>query len=436
MADSTDEKRTDRRQPNRPDRRIDSAGRPEPEGEGLPCPSAEGSAEKKGECRLISRRRFLETSTIAAAAGVAAAAGLPCCSKKNDAEADPGNLAQKKEPAEGPPSVARATPRGRVSEGEGAAARPKPRPRRSVIAGRGHIFSVTHPNATDRTGRPAIQPVEKMLDRLMLDLTGKRSVKDAWAALFKPKETVALKPNTLGKNACSPSFALMAVIIKKLRDVGVSEKNILVWDRDHLAQTRLYTELRKKTSVRVKLHDAWGYEQKTRKLPSGGTLQLNNALLKADAVINIPVFKDHSGAGMTGALKNMAMGSVDNPWSHHPNACNPAIPEIYALSPIKDKVRLIVADGFEVVYEGGPGVWGSSRYKVSHESLYATRDPVTMDRIIWQVIDRIRKSKGKKPLMKRGSKRRGRPIHVVHASKIGLGEVDLAKIKHKNTKMI
>jgi uncharacterized protein (DUF362 family) len=294
---------------------------------------------------------------------------------------------------------------------------------------------VTHATARDSKGRPAIEPVEKMLDRLMLDLTGKRTVKDAWAALFKPKETVALKPNTLAKNACSPSFALVAPIIKRLREVGVSEKNILVWDRDHFGRTRLYNDLRKKTPAKVEIHSWWGYEKRRRKLPSGGSVRLSNVLHKADAVISIPVTKEHATTGPTGALKNMAMGTVEQPWNHHANGCNPSIPEIYSLAPIKDKVRLIVTDGFGVVYKGGPGPSGSRRYNVDHESLYVSRDPVTMDRIIWQVIDEVRKDKGKKPLMKRGSKRRGRPMHVIRASKMGLGEVDLAKIKHKHTMM-
>ena len=46
-------------------------------------------------------------------------------------------------------------------------------------------------------------------------------------------------------------------------------------------------------------------------------------------------------------------------------------------------------------------------------------------------LDRIRKQKGLDPLMKRdtGGGRLGRPYHVLHAAKIGLGEADRAKIK-------
>jgi uncharacterized protein (DUF362 family) len=377
-----------------------------------------------GEMVQISRRRFLELSTAATAAGLAAAAGLPCCTQKskkpNERSAEKKQSEAETRASGGAPARENARPR--------AAEKAPPKQPARKIAGRGHVFSAVHTNLHDSKGHPAIAPVETLLDHLMRELTGKSTVKEAWAALFKSNEVVALKPNTLGRDPCSPSPALLAVIIKKLGQIGIPPQKIVIWDRGHFAHTRLWSSLRK-GKTQVKLHSRWGYEKRTRRLPSGGSVHLNKALLKADAVINIPVFKDHSSAGMTGALKNMAFGSVDRPWDHHSKACNPGIPEIYNLSPIKDKVRLIVTDGAQVLYQGGPH--GNNRYNVKHNGLYVSRDPVAMDRIIWDTIDGVRKNKGKKVLMKRGSKHHGRPIHVRHAAKIGLGEVDLSKIKHK-----
>lgn len=298
------------------------------------------------------------------------------------------------------------------------------------LAGRGQVFMAHNAHALDKRGRPAVRPVEVMLDHLMLELTGKRTPKDAWAVLFKPHDIVALKPNAFAGDWCAPSAVLMDTLIKKLMEVGVKASNILVFDMWNFRGSRLYAHLRKGPAV-CKTHHDWGLHSRVYRIPSGKSLRFNTVMHRATAVINIPVFKDHGTAGVTSALKNMSLGCISNPASHHSNSCTPSVPEIYNLPPIKDKVRLIVADAFRLVYNGGPGGSSSRGYNLPNGSLYVTRDPVALDRIAWDVIDNVRKSKGLPLLMNRGWGRRksGRPIHVLHAAKIGLGEGNLTSIR-------
>jgi len=291
------------------------------------------------------------------------------------------------------------------------------------------VFEALHAHATDSKDQPARAPVEAMLDHLLRELTGKRKVDDAWATLFRPDDVVGIKPNCRGSTWCSPSPALLDAVIARLVRVGVKPANIIVWELAHFAKHPLYAHL-KKSKIQVKLQDELGFHPKVYKLSTGVGMRFNNAIHRVTAILNIGTFKDHGRAGVTGALKNMSYGSIDNPREHHPNCCNPSTAEIYALPVLRDKVRLTLADAFRLIYDRGPTGFRSREFNIPYNRLYATTDPVALDRELWQAIDAIRKQKGMDLLMKRsvGGKPVGRPHHVLTAAKLGLGEADYARI--------
>ena len=68
----------------------------------------------------------------------------------------------------------------------------------------------------------------------------------------------------------------------------------------------------------------------------------------ATVIINVPVFKHNGITGLSGCLKNLAFGSVNNTSRFHSNPlnCDPAISEIFAHTVIKDKLVLIVVTSF------------------------------------------------------------------------------------------
>ena len=111
--------------------------------------------------------------------------------------------------------------------------------------------------------------------------------------------------------------------------------------------------------------------------------------------------------------------------------CDPMVAEIYALPPIRDKVRLILADAFNIIIDGGPK--GNARGQRKLHSVFAAIDPVAMDRTAWSIVDRFREAArlpklDEKPLARRGAK--GRPRHVVTAERLGLGTADPKRIDH------
>ncbi len=298
------------------------------------------------------------------------------------------------------------------------------------IAGRGQVFVARNPHALDARGMPASAPVAEMLDWLVRELVGESKVLDCWARLFSPKDVVGIKPNAFATTWCSPSPALVLAIIERLHAIGIPYEHIHVWDHWNFRRAPVYRALLR-SPVKPRRQKEIGYDSRVIRLPSGGWTKVNRLVPQLTAIVNVPVFKDHDLAGVTCAMKNLALGSVSNPAAHHPNSCTPGVPEIYALPELGGKVRLIVADAFRVIYDKGPFGAKSRRTNAAHHSLYVSRDPVALDRICWDVVDRYRKAKGLPLLMDRGRGRRkvGRPIHVLHAGKMGLGEAEFAKIK-------
>jgi len=72
-----------------------------------------------------------------------------------------------------------------------------------------------------------------------------------------------------------------------------------------------------------------------------------------DAVLNLPVLKQHMLSGMSGALKNQ-FGCIHNPNKMHLDKCDPYIAEVNALPAIRQKQRLIVMDALRPVLDNGP----------------------------------------------------------------------------------
>jgi uncharacterized protein (DUF362 family) len=116
-------------------------------------------------------------------------------------------------------------------------------------------------------------------------------------------------------------------------------------------------------------------------------------------MINLPVLKDHSGAGITLAMKNM-YGVVNNPSDFHGNNCCPFVADLYASPVIKSKFRLSICDAFTGCYEGGPSF--HPQYTWKFNGLMVATDPVAHDYVGWQIIEAKRAEKSLKTLSEAG----------------------------------
>jgi uncharacterized protein (DUF362 family) len=93
---------------------------------------------------------------------------------------------------------------------------------------------------------------------------------------------------------------------------------------------------------------------------------------QVDYIINVPVLKNHSNAGITFSLKNF-FGIIHNPGGMHGDMCDPYISSVYQV--VAKKVSLIVGDAIFGDHKNGPT--GSASF-ISKLILIA-KDPVAVD---------------------------------------------------------
>ena len=235
-----------------------------------------------------------------------------------------------------------------------------------------------------------------LLDRAMQAFAGRDHPVEAWKTLIRPGETVSLKVNTLGGRGISTNVLLVAAICKRLQEAGVRASDIVVWDRDSNELERAGFHLAM-GGERVQCYgtDRVGYEENLAAWGSVGSCLSKILTQRSGVLINVPVLKDHDGAGVTIALKNM-YGVIHNPNKYHPDGCNPYVADLNMLPEIRSRMRLTICDATTAIYEGGPG------YKPEHcwnaNSLLVSQDPVALDHTGWQMIERKRAEKGLKTL--------------------------------------
>jgi uncharacterized protein (DUF362 family) len=235
-----------------------------------------------------------------------------------------------------------------------------------------------------------------LLDRAMQALAGHDHPLEAWKTLIHPGETVSLKVNTLGGRGISTSVQLVAAICERLQQAGVRASDIIVWDRDSSELERAGFHLAM-NGERVQCYgtDRVGYEANLAAWGNVGSRLSKILTERTDVLINVPVLKDHDGAGVTIALKNM-YGVIHNPNKYHPDGCNPYVADLNMLPEIRSRMRLTICDATTAIYEGGPG------FKPEHcwnaNSLLVSQDPVALDHTGWQMIERKRAEKGLKML--------------------------------------
>jgi uncharacterized protein (DUF362 family) len=259
-----------------------------------------------------------------------------------------------------------------------------------------------------------------LLDRTVQALENRDSAREAWGSIVRPGETIGLKVNCLAGRGpgASTTPALVEAICERLQQAGVPAKNIIVFDRlnEDLESAGFRIQPRG-GGIRVQGNDGWGYEPELMVYGSAGSLVSKALTRVCDAVINLPVLKDHSITGVTLSLKNL-FGAIHNPNKYHVTAGNPYIADVFMLPPVRQKVRLSICEGLVAQYEGGPSYM--PQWSWPFNGLIASRDPVALDYTGWQIIERKRAEMGMKPLkeLKRA------PDYIAAAAQRRLGTND------------
>jgi uncharacterized protein (DUF362 family) len=229
-----------------------------------------------------------------------------------------------------------------------------------------------------------------LLDRSVMAFYDRDSAREAWKQVARPGEVIGLKVNCLSGRGGSTSITLTEALIERLQQTGIPARNIVIWDR---LNSDLESAGFRPGSQRVRTtgNDSAGYEEDLEMYGSVGSLLSRTLTRTCDAVINLPVLKDHGIVGVTMAMKNL-FGAIHNPNKYHPNAGDPYIADVNMLTAVRKKVRLTICDGIFAQYEGGPSYM--PQWSWPFNGLLVARDPVALDYTGWQIIEAKRAEKG------------------------------------------
>jgi uncharacterized protein (DUF362 family) len=256
-----------------------------------------------------------------------------------------------------------------------------------------------------------------LLNTAIKSFTDKDTEVEAWKSIFPSlakDDVVGIKINTLFR-LCTHQEVVDA-IIKNLVAIGVSENNIIIWDKSDSDLRRAgYQINRSGAGVRCFGTEA-DYDDKIYKI-GGQSRRLSKILTQTcNHLINVPVLKDHSISGVTFSMKNH-YGSVDNPGALHGNNCDPYIADLNNTDPIKEKTRLIVMDASFGIYVGGPD--GGPQFQ--YNSLILGQDPVALDYQCLQIINAERQKHGVQAVPN--------ATHIRTAENLGLGTMNPDEMK-------
>ncbi|MCX6563242.1 MAG: twin-arginine translocation signal domain-containing protein, partial [Candidatus Aminicenantes bacterium] len=65
----------------------------------------------------------------------------------------------------------------------------------------------------------------------LTEMTGQKTLQNAWSSLVSPEDVVGIKINCIGAPKISSSLASINETIAGLKSAGVKDNNIIVWDR-------------------------------------------------------------------------------------------------------------------------------------------------------------------------------------------------------------
>ena len=358
------------------------------------------------------------------------------------------------ESATAPPDANRSPNLPQPVETQPAEPTPSPLPARSMV-----YRAVDSRAIDDYEANPEL--VRRMVDRLVLAVTGQSSLAAAWGSLAKPTDMVGIKVCANGAPLFSTHPAVVDAIEAGLIEAGVPAQNIVVWDREE--KLLKLAGFRARNSRYRLMWNEKNYDLKAFVTsPISGKLIYGDMLFVSKApdifkerlvasekegkkrfvddnlsdqshisnvlthvvtkVINVPVLSDHLFCGLSGALFNMTIQNLDN-WRRlvqAPINGDPSIPEAYADPRIGEKVVLNVMDGLIALYAGAPV--GNANYAIHYGTLYASRDPVALDAVALKKLDQWRLEAQMEPASKTAK-------YLKTAFAYSLGNADLNRIE-------
>jgi hypothetical protein len=270
-----------------------------------------------------------------------------------------------------------------------------------------HVVIVENAQATAAyQARPEI--VAQMVRRGITHLTGQTTVREAWLSLIATQDVIGLKVYSRPGPHSGTRPAVVKAVAQGLITAGVPPTQIVIWDRDEkdLREAGFY-QLGAELGIRVAAATAAGWDaahyydttlignlvygdlEFEKKGEGVGRKSHVSRLLTESLtkIINLTPLLNHNQAGVCGNLYSLALGSTDNVQRFVGDRARlaVAVPELYAVPELGDRVVLNITDALLCQYEGGQR--GLLHYSVMLNQLRFSRDPVALDALSLQELD-------------------------------------------------
>ena len=272
--------------------------------------------------------------------------------------------------------------------------------------------------AQDDEATDAFQPrpekVRGLVQRGLTNLTGLASASAAWRSFVSTQDTIGLKVFSAPGADSGTRPAVVEAVVKSLLDAGISPKKIIIWDKQWADLRRAgFVELARRQGVRVAASTSSGWDEKifydspylgqlvygdfefNKKGGIVGRKSFVSKLVTREMtrIISISPLLNHNTAGVCGHLYSLALGSVDNTIRLDGDTVRlaTAVPEIYALPALGDRVVLNIVDALICQYQGEQV--GRLHYSTALNQLRFSTDPVALDILSLQELDHQRAEK-------------------------------------------
>jgi hypothetical protein len=276
------------------------------------------------------------------------------------------------------------------------------------------VVTVENANAIDDF-QPSAAVVQDMVNRGLTNFTGRATAVAAWRSLVSTQDVIGIKVFSAAGMLSGTRPAVVAAVIHGLLDAGVPAQRIIIWDKheDNLRAAGFF-KLAAELGVRVAGGTEAGYDPTNFYQPDSavignlvwGDLEFGKkgegvgrrsfvskiVSRQITRIISIAPLLNQEDAGVCGHLYSLSLGSVDNTLRFESDSGRLAIavPEIYALPVLGDRVALNITDALIGQYEGGDR--GLLHYSSVLNQLWFSRDPVALDTLAIKELDHERRA--------------------------------------------